>query len=615
MNKIIIFCLLFLNIALLQSQSFNTTPNEKQNGATTTNAPLTIAGSINTCKNSSFNVPITFNNFSQVAAITLRLDYDPTKLNYNSYSNLSTLFPGGILIFSVSVSPTLKRINIVWTDVNSISVSNGTKLVDLNFTLLSGSPTISFNNISNGGGDCEFADALGNVLNDNPTSTYYTNSLITNLSVDNPQNISGLTSVCAGLNNITYTIPAINNATTYIWTLPTGATGTSNTNSISVNYGLNASSSKIKVKGSNTLCGIGIDTSLTITVNPKPATAGIISGLSSLCRGQQNVLYSVPTINNATNYIWTLPTGATGISNSNSILVNYSNISTSGNITVKGNNNCGDGEPATYPIIVNPLPIANAGSDITLCKGDTVILSASGGINYQWNNNISQNNPFIPIVSSNYIVQVTDVNNCSASDTVFVAVKEKSIEIKVFLEGLYINNNLMKEAYDEFGNPIWGNNIADKVTIEIRESFSPYNLVETIFENLSTNGNLNSKIKCNNNSNYYIVIKHRNHLETWSSTPISFTNDTITYDFTNSISKAFGDNQKQVSNGKFAILIGDVNQDDVVDLSDLVDMDTDLTNGSIGYIIYDLNGDGVVDLSDLVIIDQNLTDGVAALTP
>jgi hypothetical protein len=613
MNKIIIFCITIFFFGLVKSQSNNNIVFE--NKATTVNAPLTIAGSVSACKNSSFNVPITFNNFSQVAAITLRLDYDPTKLNYNSYSNPSTLFPGGILIFSVSVSPTLKRINIVWTDVNAISVANGTKLVDLNFTLLSGSPTISFNNISNNSGDCEFADALGNVLNDTPTSSYFTNSLITNLSVDNPQNISGLTSVCIGQNNITYTVPAITNATTYIWTLPTGVTGTSNTNSITVNYGINAVSGNITVKGSNVSCGFGTATSLSITVNPKPASAGNISGLTSICQGQQNVIYSVPPINNASNYIWTLPTGATGTSDSNSILVNYSNTSVTGDITVKGNNNCGAGEPAAFYIIVNPLPTANAGNDITVCKGDTVILSATGGVSYQWNNNISQNNPFFPVVSSDYIVQVTDNNNCSAIDTVFVAVKEKYIEIKVFLEGLYTNNNQMTEALDEYGNPVWGNTIADKITIELRENNSPYNLVETIFENLSTNGILNSKINCNNISNYYIVIKHRNHLETWSSTPISFSGDTITYNFSNSISTAYGDNLKEVAIGSYVILVGDVNQDGVVDLSDLVEMDTDLTNGSIGYIVYDLNGDGVVDLSDLVTIDENLTNGSVAITP
>ena len=97
--------------------------------------------------------------------------------------------------------------------------------------------------------------------------------------------------------------------------------------------------------------------------------------------------------------------------------------------------------------------------------------------------------------------------------------------------------------------------------------------------------------------------------------PVSFNTDVINYDFTTSASKAYGNNQKQLAMGVFAILLGDVNQDGVVDLSDLVDMNADLTLGSIAYIVYDLNGDGVVDISDLVAIDGNLTNGVVVITP
>ncbi|MFZ4401990.1 MAG: hypothetical protein ACOYO1_18315, partial [Bacteroidales bacterium] len=43
-----------------------------------------------------------------------------------------------------------------------------------------------------------------------------------------------------------------------------------------------------------------------------PGNASTITGTSSICQGQNNVTYTVPTIQNATSYIWTLPTGATG---------------------------------------------------------------------------------------------------------------------------------------------------------------------------------------------------------------------------------------------------------------------------------------------------------------
>ncbi|MCX6275995.1 MAG: serine hydrolase [Bacteroidetes bacterium] len=79
--------------------------------------------------------------------------------------------------------------------------------------------------------------------------------------------ISGDTTVCQGANNITYTVSPIANATSYIWTLPAGATGTSSTNSITVNYSGAAVSGDIVVQG-NSVYGVGADSHLHITVDP-----------------------------------------------------------------------------------------------------------------------------------------------------------------------------------------------------------------------------------------------------------------------------------------------------------------------------------------------------------
>ena len=84
-----------------------------------------------------------------------------------------------------------------------------------------------------------------------------------------------------------------------------------------------------------------------------PANAGTITGSVAVCRGQSGVTYTVPTIANATSYIWTLPIGATGESTTNSIVVNYGASAVSGNITLKGHSTCGDGIEATLAVIVN----------------------------------------------------------------------------------------------------------------------------------------------------------------------------------------------------------------------------------------------------------------------
>lgn len=88
-----------------------------------------------------------------------------------------------------------------------------------------------------------------------------------------------------------------------------------------------------------------------------PDPAGVITGASVVCPGQNSVTYTVPAIAKADSYIWTLPNGATGLSATNSITVNYGAQALSGNITVVGANMYGNGVPNSLQITVNQVPI------------------------------------------------------------------------------------------------------------------------------------------------------------------------------------------------------------------------------------------------------------------
>jgi hypothetical protein len=96
---------------------------------------------------------------------------------------------------------------------------------------------------------------------------------------------------------------------------------------------------------------------VTFTTASKPSAAGVISGVQTVAQGRNSIIYSVPFIANATSYIWTLPTGATGTSTSNFISVNYSKTALSGFVTVKGHNEWGDGVASSLAINVTPLPV------------------------------------------------------------------------------------------------------------------------------------------------------------------------------------------------------------------------------------------------------------------
>ncbi|MCU0417854.1 MAG: hypothetical protein MUE33_11795, partial [Cytophagaceae bacterium] len=111
---------------------------------------------------------------------------------------------------------------------------------------------------------------------------------------------------------------------------------------------------------------------VTVTVQPAPGSAGAITGLTSVCSGQTGVTYSITALPNATNYTWTLPSGAsiTSGAGTNSITVNFGSVS--GNVTVRPENACGNGLVSSRAITVNPAapdvagPITGLG---TVCVG------------------------------------------------------------------------------------------------------------------------------------------------------------------------------------------------------------------------------------------------------
>ncbi|MFN5636858.1 MAG: T9SS type A sorting domain-containing protein, partial [Flavobacteriales bacterium] len=73
-------------------------------------------------------------------------------------------------------------------------------------------------------------------------------------------------------------------------------------------------------------------------------------------------------------------------------------------------------------ITVNSNPIINAGNDITVCSGNAITLNATGALAYSWNNGVVNGAPFIPLVSSVYLVTGTNANGCQGNDMLTVIV-------------------------------------------------------------------------------------------------------------------------------------------------------------------------------------------------
>ena len=155
----------------------------------------------------------------------------------------------------------------------------------------------------------------------------------------------------------------------------------------------------------------------------------------------------------------------------------------------------------------------------------------------------------------------------------------------------------------------------DTVTIELRSALSPYSLVDEAKIVLDNNGQATPKFyNADNGVPYYLVVKHRNAVETWSAVTQTFSAGNLSYDFTTGSNKAYGNNLKLIGT-KWCIYTGDVNQDGFVETADLNLVFNDNVSGASGYIPSDLNGDLFTEIEDLNIVFRNNVLGVERITP
>ncbi len=165
--------------------------------------------------------------------------------------------------------------------------------------------------------------------------------------------IHGPDAVCAGAGAKFYT--ALGDfAVTYTWTVPNGVTIVSGQGSDTLHVTWGQAAGNISVMASNNCGGTPIVTK-TVSLNVVPAAAGTITGKDTVCQGTANHVYSVPAINGATQYVWTLPAGATITAGqgTNQVTLSFSLTAQSGNISVKGSNDCGSGTESVKTLKVN----------------------------------------------------------------------------------------------------------------------------------------------------------------------------------------------------------------------------------------------------------------------
>ncbi len=98
-------------------------------------------------------------------------------------------------------------------------------------------------------------------------------------------------------------------------------------------------------------------------------------------------------------------------------------VTSAGTYIVTVTDGSGNTGSDTIVVTLNPAPIVNAGTNMNICYGSCANLSATGGVSYVWSDG-STGSPITvcPTSQTTYIVTVTDLNGCSATDDVMVDV-------------------------------------------------------------------------------------------------------------------------------------------------------------------------------------------------
>jgi len=221
-----------------------------------------------------------------------------------------------------------------------------------------------------------------------------------------------------------------------------------------------------------------------------------------------------------------------------------------------------------------------------------------------------------PIATTTYTVTGTAANGCVKTATATITVGPTctgSINIKLYLEGYYVAAGLMDNVLQNQAVAGATATQTDTITVELRNSTPPYTLANSIKTILNTNGTAT----CNftTTGTYYLVVKHRNGLETWSAAPLTIAGVSSPYDFSTAANKAYGSNQVNLGGGIFGFYVGDILKDENIDLLDQGILDFDISNFAFGYFATDMNGDGNVDILDSPIIENNVNNFVFSAHP
>jgi hypothetical protein len=283
-------------------------------------------------------------------------------------------------------------------------------------------------------------------------------------------------------------------------------------------------------------------------------------------------------------------------------------------------------EVTAAPIIVNGFSPSSGG------PGTSVTVSGSGftgatGVQF---NGVSASSftvlsdtqlmATVPAAATTGVITVQK-GVCSVSSSASFVVSV-TLNLNIFLQGYYLGSGRMSRPLYNLG--ITGDStVADSATVQL---FAPSNLVTPAFVYrgvFRTNGSMVCSFSGSSSGNsYYVVVIHKNHLQTWSKNPVLF-GSTTAYDFTTAATQGYADQLVNLGAGVYGFYAGDFTsgivggtQDGYIDGADFSLMENLLPLGLSGtYEFGDLDGDGYVNGFDYSLLQNNIPLGLTIVRP
>jgi PKD repeat protein len=289
-----------------------------------------------------------------------------------------------------------------------------------------------------------FGSTSGNVsvtaINACGTSSPSLKAVILNAAPLTPGSITGSTTLCSGVTGNVYSIATVAGATSYLWTVPSGATITAGQGTTNITVSFGSISGSVSVSASNS-CGTSTVSTQPVTVNSIPATPGVILGATSVCPNSTGNVYSIAAVAGATSYTWTVPTGAIITTGQGTTSVTTAFAVTTGNVAVTASNSCGTS--AGNNITVTVLPVATVPGSVTgpisVCENVTGIAYTvpvvAGAISYNWTAPVGgtivsgqgTNIAVIDFGTTTGDIQVTQTDACGISQPSILSVTVNAI--------------------------------------------------------------------------------------------------------------------------------------------------------------------------------------------